>query len=180
VADDVAHTSLKTPTACAAHLVQRVAEYLGGCEARYAAVVATAHDQLVVADRTLVERAHRIARRTHAAVERADERLGTRVQRLRAAGRRPLLDSERRLRHVAERLAARAPQLLAAEERHLAGVEARVRALDPVNVLARGWSITRTADGRVVRSPEDVAAGDVLLSELAGGSLRSRVEGDGP
>ena len=55
-----------------------------------------------------------------------------------------MLDAERRLRAVADRLAARAPQLLAAEERHLAGIEARVRALDPVNVLARGWSITRT------------------------------------
>ncbi len=50
--------------------------------------------------------------------------------------------------------------MLAGEERHLAGLEARVRALDPVNVLARGWSITRTADGRVVRDPAEVAAGD--------------------
>ena len=68
------------------------------------------------------------------------------------------------------------PQALTAEERHLTGLEARVRALDPANVLARGWSITRTADGRVVRAPDEVAAGDVLITDLAGGVVRSRVE----
>jgi exodeoxyribonuclease VII large subunit len=178
VADEVAHTSLKTPTACAAHLVSLVGDYLGAVEQSYATVVATARARLDGSSREIVERAHRIARRTHAAVERADERLGTRVRRLQAAAPRPLLDGERRLDVVTARLAARAPQLLAAEERHLAGVEARVRSLDPVNVLARGWSITRTADGRVVRRPEDVAPGDVLITDLVGGAVRSRVEPD--
>ena len=53
-----------------------------------------------------------------------------------------------------------------------------MRSLDPVNVLARGWSITRAADGRVVRSPDDVAAGEILTTQLATGSLRSRAEPD--
>src|SRR4029079_11577880 len=46
VADEVAHTSLKTPTACAAHLVQRVGDYLGAVEKGYEAVVAHARAQL--------------------------------------------------------------------------------------------------------------------------------------
>ena len=75
-----------------------------------------------------------------------------------------------------ERLSSRPPLVLAAEERHVASIEARVRALDPVNVLARGWSITRAADGRIVRSPGDVAAGEILTTQLANGSLRSRAE----
>ncbi|MET0460917.1 MAG: exodeoxyribonuclease VII large subunit [Ilumatobacteraceae bacterium] len=178
VADEVAHTSWKTPTACAQALVQAVALYVTAVERRYEAIVGDARTRLATADRTLAERAHRIARRTHAAVERADERLGVRAQRLRSGSHRPLLDGERRLRVVGERLAARAPQLLTAEERHLVSIEARVRSLDPVNVLARGWSITRTTDGRLVRSAADVAAGDALTTQLASGTLRSRVELD--
>ncbi|MET0326444.1 MAG: exodeoxyribonuclease VII large subunit [Ilumatobacteraceae bacterium] len=178
VADEVAHTSWKTPTACAQALVQAVALYVTAVERRYEAIVGDARTRLATADRTLAERAHRIARRTHAAVERADERLGVRVQRLRSGSHRPLFDGERRLRVVGERLAARAPQLLTAEERHLVSIEARVRSLDPVNVLARGWSITRTTDGRLVRSAADVAAGDALTTQLASGTLRSRVELD--
>jgi exodeoxyribonuclease VII large subunit len=176
VADEVAHTSLKTPTACAAHLVTRVADYLTALEQRHATVLTTAAARLDSANRALGERVHRIARRTHAAVERADERLGTRIHRLEAAGRRPVLDAERRLQFVAGRLATRVPQLLAAEDRHLAALAARVRSLDPVNVLARGWSITRGPDGRAVRAPGDVEPGDVLTTDVAGGTLHSRVE----
>jgi exodeoxyribonuclease VII large subunit len=176
VADEVAHTSLKTPTACAAHLVARVGTYVTDVEQRHASIVTAARARLDGTDRAVADRAHRIARRTHAAVERADERLGTRVHRLRAAATRPVLDAERRLQALVERIPARLPQLLAAEERHLTGIEARVRSLDPVTTLARGWSITRTADGRVVRSPDDVAPGDVLTTAVAGGTLHSRVE----
>ena len=42
VADEVAHTSLKTPTACAAALVQAVAAYLAAVEERFAGVVEVA------------------------------------------------------------------------------------------------------------------------------------------
>ncbi len=178
VADEVAHTSLKTPTACATHLVHLVGEYLGAVEQRHGAVVTQARSHIDRSSRSVVDRAHRIARRTHAAVERADERLGTRVHRVRAAATRPLAEGERRLHLAARRVAGRVPHVLAVEGRHLGGLEARVRALDPVSVLARGWSITRTDDGRLVRAPSDVVAGDVLITELADGSLRSRVEGD--
>jgi exodeoxyribonuclease VII large subunit len=45
-------------------------------------------------------------------------------------------------------------------------------------VLTRGWSITRTADGRTLRSAADAAAGDELVTTLADGSVRSTVSAD--
>ena len=53
---------------------------------------------------------------------------------------------------------------------------ARLRALDPRRVLERGYSITRQVDGRVLRSAARVAVGDVLVTEMADGVLRSRAE----
>lgn len=50
-----------------------------------------------------------------------------------------------------------------------------MRALDPARLLARGWTITRDADGRVVRAPHDVAPGDLITTQLAGGRIASRV-----
>jgi exodeoxyribonuclease VII large subunit len=58
------------------------------------------------------------------------------------------------------------------------GVEAQVRALDPARTLARGWSITRDAGGRVVRSAAQVAAGDRLVTTVADGEVTSEVVGD--
>ena len=44
-----------------------------------------------------------------------------------------------------------------------------------VNVLARGWTITRHADGRIVRAPDDLDVGDVLITQFAAGATTSRV-----
>ncbi len=75
VADEVAHTAFKTPTACAAALVDAVRAYLESSERSWSAISALSHRQLGSATEQVTGRAHRIARRTHDAVERADERL---------------------------------------------------------------------------------------------------------
>lgn len=176
VADDVAHTALKTPTACAGHLIDAVHEYVTAAEERWAAINAIAHHGLIATSTALSDRAHRIARRTHAAVERADERLGTRIDRVRAAPGRRLDAAQRRLADDQDRLARCAPRLLTAQGRALDAAESRLALLDPVNLLRRGWSITRTADGRLVRDPADTPAGSVVVTQLAGGTVTSRVE----
>jgi exodeoxyribonuclease VII large subunit len=48
--------------------------------------------------------------------------------------------------------------------------------LDPARALERGWSITRTADGRLVRDLGDVAAGDRLVTTVVRGEIHSTVE----
>jgi exonuclease VII large subunit len=48
-------------------------------------------------------------------------------------------------------------------------------------VLARGWSITRKADDQsLVRSPDDVAAGDKIVTTLAAGQITSTAATPGP
>jgi exodeoxyribonuclease VII large subunit len=66
--------------------------------------------------------------------------------------------------------------VLAGEARHLEGLAARVRALDPANLLARGWTITRRADGTIVKRPDELVAGDVIATQFAAGTVTSRVE----
>jgi exodeoxyribonuclease VII large subunit len=68
------------------------------------------------------------------------------------------------------------PARLEPELRHLDAVAARVRLLDPVHTMARGWSITRAADGTIVRDAGDLAAGSTITTTFAKGSATSRVE----
>jgi exodeoxyribonuclease VII large subunit len=93
-----------------------------------------------------------------------------------AGGRVHLRTHEAALAVAARGLAARAPRAVAAATRRVEGVEAQVRALDPARTLARGWSITRDAQGRVVRSPAAVAPGDRLVTTVAEGELHSTVD----
>jgi exodeoxyribonuclease VII large subunit len=176
IADEVAHTSLKTPTACAGAFVDAVRAYSEGCEAAWRRVEQLARHELAGSATQLTECAHRIARRTQSAVERADGRLISRLERLRSRSHGLLDGAEASLERAAGRLGARPLQLLDAETRHLGSLAAQVAALDPATQLARGWSITRTADGRVVRSPADAPAGTVVHTQVAHGAITSRVE----
>jgi exodeoxyribonuclease VII large subunit len=177
VADEVAHSSFKTPTACAQHLVHVSRHYLADAERAYAQVVNLSRMRLDGADQRLADRAHRIARRTHAAVGRADEGLAQRVGILRRSGVRQLAGSERRLAAASAQLRSRAQQAIAAEQRHVEALAGRARALDPAAMLQRGWTITRRADGSILRSPVGVAAGDGIDTQFADGHLFSTATG---
>lgn len=176
VADEIAHLALKTPTACAGALVESVARYRDTTEQRWAAVTALAERSLADATTVLSERAHRIARRTHAAVERADERLTTRQQRLTTLPRRQLSGAEDTVDRAMSGLVRRPLELLAGEQRGVDHLAARLALLDPVNLLRRGWSITHTADGRIVRSITDVARGDRLTTRVPDGTIISTAD----
>lgn len=176
VADDVAHTALKTPTACAGALVNRVMQYTADAEQAWASIRQCSGVALTQAANDISDTAHRIARRTHAAVERSDERLNVRVERLARNAPAVLTQASEQLDRTAARLQDRPIQLLQQASQRLDLNAARTSALDPVVQLARGWTITRNSSGAVVRSTADVAATDVLTTELLDGSFTSVVD----
>ena len=53
---------------------------------------------------------------------------------------------------------------------------ARLDALSPLQVLARGYAIASRADGRAVRSADDVAPGDVLRLRVREAHIDATVE----
>ncbi len=201
VADDVAHSVAKTPTAAAQHLVELVGAYLGRVEELWSVVARVSQRELAAHDDQVRAHAARASRNVRAslagaasrldaqanrarraglvATTRADQRLERDVGRLTGAARIKVRDAESTHAAAARRLVLRAPRAMTEAERNLVGAEARVRSLDPQRALARGWSITRTADGRLVRAPGDVNAGDELVTQLAGGEVRSTVGPDG-
>ncbi|MEN9505436.1 MAG: exodeoxyribonuclease large subunit [Actinomycetota bacterium] len=175
VADEVAHLALKTPTACAAALVERVLAFSAAAEDAWRSIERAADRRLVDTVARLDEVAAGIGHLTRAAVNRSDERLRQRTARLCAVALR-VTD------RAGDRLAAgvttltRQPGRVEHELRHLEGVAHRVRLLDPATTMARGWSITRTADGRTVRSTRDLLVGTEIITTLADGTARSRVD----
>lgn len=67
-------------------------------------------------------------------------------------------------------------QRLEASRSRLTTLAASTSALSPLNVLARGYSVTQTDDGRVVRDAETVQRGDVLRTRVQNGEVKSVVE----
>ena len=92
-----------------------------------------------------------------------------------------LHDQERRVDDWEERL-QRAMQLrVQRAQQKLETAAAQLESLSPLNVLARGYSLTRTVPEReVIRSITQVKVGDAVEIVLADGSLRADVKGKEP
>ncbi len=153
VADVVAHQAHKTPTACAGALVAIVTAYLDRVDAGALSVV----------------RAARVA------LDRSASRLEQAGGVVAGSARHHLRRHHDRTMSHAGRIATWAPRLLQESERTLDALTARVDALDPARVLARGWSITRMAGGRLVRRRGDTVPGDTIVTTVSDGTIGSTV-----
>jgi exodeoxyribonuclease VII large subunit len=197
VADLAAHRAFKTPTKVAEFLVARLADGELAAARLRAALGRAARLPLGAArDRLLAAEGRATAARGR--LERASERLAALGSRLAAAARQSLRALAQRRHEIAVRLGRSAPRALERHEREravaawrlvgaargrLAAAAARlegyrrlVAGLAPERTLARGFSITRLRGGAVVRRPDQAPSGARLITELAGGSLASRVE----
>ncbi|MFN7151463.1 MAG: exodeoxyribonuclease VII large subunit [Microthrixaceae bacterium] len=173
VADEVAHIAHKTPTAAAASVVAQVRRTAQTIEDAAAQFPVAAHGRLarsVVGLDQTAQRAGRAATHRLGSSRQAVDQLAQRVTR--AAPRR-LSAPAAELRGLAERVAPATRRQLDQATLRLDATAARARAHDPALAAARGWSITRGPDGRVVRSVRDVAEGDELITTLADGTLHS-------
>ena len=153
VADEVAHTAFKTPTACAAALVEQVRSF------------ADAVDALVDA----------VADRASSVVDRADGLLHDLAERTALAAGATMARHSARLDAAVARLVLAPSAVLGRHDDRLDAAVARLRALDPARIVARGWSITYRDDGGLVRSVDAVEVGATLVTTLADGTLTSTV-----
>ena len=154
VADEVAHQSHKTPTACATAVIEQVREFVDATEEAWAGVATFAMRELEASSSQLTERANRISSKVLDALAGASKRLAM----------------------TAQRIKHRPAEILRLEKSSLDALADRLRLLDPVNTMARGWSITRNALGGVVQDATKLKAGDKLVTTFANGSATSTVQ----
>ncbi len=94
--------------------------------------------------------------------------------------RRPeelLYEPRQHLDETAAQLERSMQRLLEDHRTQLAQLAARLEALSPLGVLSRGYSLTlRKQDGTVITHHDQVKPGELILTQLAKGTLTSRVE----
>ncbi len=197
VADIVAYASLKTPTACAQFLIERVIDFdvtLADRAARLAAIAATlpvdqhklVDERAALLGQRVVETLHSAARSTASAVAgldrrvartiaRGEQRLATTQAQVVTRSASSLTTAQRRCDQKQQVLVDRPGRILRNEHSRLDLLEARLSAVDPAQALQRGYSITTTSSGQLVRNADDVAIGTELTTRLAAGTVISTV-----
>jgi exodeoxyribonuclease VII large subunit len=82
----------------------------------------------------------------------------------------------RRLDEAGRRLAHGVERTLVARARRLEPLARALEAISPLAVLERGYSLTRRADGRLVRDAHELAVGDLIETVFHRGAAHARVE----
>jgi exodeoxyribonuclease VII large subunit len=83
---------------------------------------------------------------------------------------------KQRLPGLQQTMTHRLESALAERKQNLRRLEVQLRALNPLSVLNRGYSLTLTDDGTVVRDIAQLKTGDALKTRLAKGSFISEVK----
>lgn len=152
ILDMVSHTRVKTPTAAAAFLIDRLEQVA----------------------RRIDDAADRITSYVQHRMEIEKMRLS------RAAERIPILFSlvkskqENKMETLNQRIASAVLRLIDRHRHTIDILEQRTKSLDPTLLLQRGYSIT-LVNGHALRSPSAVKPGDIIVTRLADGTVKSTV-----
>jgi exodeoxyribonuclease VII large subunit len=154
VADEVAHQTHKTPTACATAIIELVRDFIESTEQAWDGIATFALRELELSASRLSERANRISTKVLDALANASKRLAM----------------------ISQRVKHRPAEVFRLEKSSLDAFAERLRLLDPVNTMARGWSITRNTTGDIVRDVTKLKTGDKLVTTFANGSAASTIQ----
>lgn len=125
---------------------------------------------------SLTHTAHRMRQTLRDRLDRARLRLST--IEARSVLQRPmsLVDQKRLDCEAFSERAVKAVRLLTERRgRDLSEFAASLQAMSPLRVLSRGYSLTQTSDGALLRSAEGVEPGEILTTRLESGLVRSAV-----
>jgi len=177
VVDEVAQRACITPTECGrelANLTLASWQRIEDAGLRLARLASHGADREAVA---LAARRRALATGSRAQLDRQDDRLAGVRTSLGRSATAVVVTARTSVAARSERVAAAAGQALDLAELRAAQHRRLLGAYDVHRQLERGWSVTRLADGSVVRSVSGLAPGTVLMTQLADGALTSEVTG---
>lgn len=152
VLDFVAHTRVKTPTAAAAFIIDHQAEEAAMLDDLYLRITHAAEEQIL----------------------REKQRLEHQKAVLPLLFTNFIQGKQNGLQLLRQRLMNAGNQRFEREQHRLQLMKQRMDSLDPKLLLKRGYSIT-TCAGKIVRSIEGLAEGEVLTTQTEQGEIYSKV-----
>jgi len=176
ISDFVADLRAPTPSAAAELVVRPKAEFEQWL-AQWAGRLARGLRQraLELKNRLLKVERSDVFREPRSLVKQYRQRIGALHAGLAREVRHRLQRRQQRLDDLGLRFRKQALVWRDAKKQDLRRLAASLKALSPDAVLERGFSITRSADGRVLRDAARVAAGERISTKLHRGTLESEV-----
>lgn len=175
IVDLVAHTRLKTPTAVAAFLVENRQGEAAFLQALAQRLHQAAVDRLNAHWQRLTAVGHRLQLSAGQYTYWQRNRLVRLEARLELALQGNFHHEHSRLERMPQRLRQAVERRCLEEHHRLALWQQTLQLASPERILRLGYTLT-LKDGQVVRHPAQLAAGDVLETRFAEGTVKSVVE----
>lgn len=174
VLDLVANMSVKTPTAAAAFLIDRLAAVAARVDAAATSLSKYVTNR-IEQEKSRIKYLSTVLPSLYAAVKsRENMRISRMSDSLYVAVRQIVASEKARLDLMPQRLSGAWRQAVTGESHRLQMLEQRVAASDPKRMLARGYTLT-LHDGRAVTDLSSLKKGDMLTTLFAGGEVVSEV-----
>lgn len=174
VLDLVANMSVKTPTAAAAFLIDRLAAVAARVDAAATSLSKYVTNR-IEQEKSRIKYLSSVLPSLYAAVKsRENMRISRMSDSLYVAVRQIVASEKARLDLMPQRLSGAWRQVVVGESHRLQMLEQRAAASDPKKMLARGYTLT-LHDGRAVTDLSSLKKGDMLTTLFAGGEVVSEV-----
>ena len=175
IADEVAHTKMKTPTAVAEFLISGLRDFEDKIDLQFERMSQYASAFMQDASYTLERLGHEIHRNTDNLLHFNDKILGQLGHKLTFAINTYLDHEEDRLERTKEYITTQPARILIKETERLSQLDHNIKILDPNNVLRRGYTIT-TSGGILMKNIRDLKNGDELITSDLEKTIVSQVK----
>lgn len=175
ILDLVANTRMKTPTAVAAFLIDRMMNLCDRIDTMEQTIVACVERRLQMETMRIERMTVAIPHIFSSIREKQERRLDTMYSAALTSAKMMLKDRNDTLEQWHGRLVAAIDRRMEKETHRIEMMDKHIELSSPERILQRGYSITMK-DGRAVTSYEQLAEGDTIETVFAKGTVRSVVE----
>ena len=176
VTDLAAHTFAKTPTAIAKFLVERLREFIEGANQRQERIIQAMSQALRDERGKLKDIAFELQTQTLGLIKSHHQRLAGYTQTLKRDPAEKIKARRRSLAEGQEHLKKIIYLHLQNSKTKISQYQKLVQMASPQNTLKRGFSITRSKDGKLIRSVKDIKGIKAITTQLEDGIINSEVE----
>ena len=174
IIDMISFMQVKTPTAAAAFLIERLLNVSERITAATGSITRCVQEKLEYERIRLTALSTRIPILFSLTKTRQLSIIDSLTQRMTAAVQQDIRQRQHQLQIAAQRLAPATQRTMQQEQHRLQMLTQRTAALDPAAILRRGFSMT-LCNGRFVTDASQMKNGDIMETRLANGTVLSRV-----
>lgn len=166
VADLVANTSLKTPTAVAAHIISSAENFWNSLLYFHQKVQDTAQRTIMAETARTESISSKISALATTAISTQNLRIDRLTNAISQSARQSISQRLNTLSLISQKLAGNTTYLLESSRNKLQHLTELILAHNPRNILSRGYAIITTANGETLTDAAKIKPGDTLNIEL--------------